>query len=835
MWGHGGRRAFVAMLVLLAVSICAPVQARLHLVKPGALPELEAGEGLLVVGVDTDMPLYRVKVRKDGAYFGGGDLRNLPKGRSLRLYALPAGRYEWAQLNPHALLYYNLRDDAEYEFVVEAGKVNYAGDLQFRGMVSAQGGLHVANRSLGVIDWLKQEHPGVYAAHRLAYTGHYPDPFPAFYRDVVQAAGREPAVDARLAPPPAPAALPLPVRTLWKDDRVLSARINAAGTLAALHLHVSEKRWDVALVDLVAGTSITLATGDTAFGDIAWGNDQVLLVPVREAGVEQVHLTWIGEPVDGRRSFQRATLARKGVVVDTLPGDERHILFASVADRGEYVVHRLDIGSPESLDKRFALRTRVNTGLEKAYQWFTDGSGRVRMALEMREGRRASADAANGDAGDPPPRRVLLYGAEGAYTEVMEIDDDEPFVPEGLSADGRVVYGITEKDRAQRELVALDPLTGKVVRTIFGKSGIDVVSAIFDAGRNVVGVRYYQGGILVSEYFDAPAIARARLLRDAFPARTVMIGDRSRDGGQMLLWVEAADQPAQLYHLDLGARRASLLEETKPGLASSALSPSTAFSFKGADGTPLEAFLTTPRTPGPHPLVVFPHGGPIGVSDTLHFDPEVQFIASLGYAVLRVNFRGSDGYGKAFREMGHRNQGAAIEDDIDAAIRHALAHYPLDATRMCAVGSSYGGYSSLMLSIRWPGRFRCAVTMAGVSDRILFFTASDSARSREVRERMEKTIGNPHTDLAAMERLSPIYQYRELKVPVMIAHGMEDMRVDPEHARRLQRMLEIDGRAPVGLYFDGEGHGLERIENIEAMWNGVAGFLQKHLGPATGG
>ena len=825
------RRTSVAGLLFLLGLTCAPVEARLHHVKPGQVPELEAGEGLLVVGVDTNMPISRVRVRKDDAVFGAGDMKDLPEGRSLRLYALPAGRYEWAQLKPFSFLTYDLRDEPEFEFVVEAGKINYAGDLQFRANTFTDSSFHVSNRGLGVIDWLQKEHASLYRDYKLSYTGHYPDPFPEFYREVVAKAKAGPAGDTSFRAPPKPGKLPLPVRSLWKEDRVLMARINPAGDLVAVHVHVSEKRWDVELVDLAAGTVSTLATSNVPFGYLSWASDGTILMPVSEAGAEEIHLARIGAAVDGKRPITRMKLPRKGIVVDTLPDDDDHILFGSVGTRNELLVHRMDISSEAALAGfQYKVRDRLNSGVADDRAWFTDGQSRLRLAIAVRDDRNPSKPAEGDEKDDAPPKkRVLMHGMDGVFREVMEIDDEEPFDPEGLSADGSLVYGITEKDRAQKDLVAFDPATGKITRTLFSKPGIDVVTALFDESHEVAGVGYYQGGLFVSEYFDAGAGAQVKLLQNSFPGKTVVVGDRSRDGKQLLVWVESGDQPAQLYHLDVGLRRASLIDETKPDLVPASLAPSKAFTFKGVDGTALEAFITLPRIAGKPPLVVFPHGGPIGVSDKLHFDPEVQFLASLGYAVLRVNYRGSDGYGKAFREMGHRKFGTAIEDDIDAATRHVVANYPVDGSRMCAVGSSYGGYSSLVMAIRWPERFRCAVSIAGVSDRILFFTASDSGRNKDVRKEMEKVVGDPRAELEAMKASSPIYHYQDLKVPVMIVHGKEDYRVDYEHARRLQRMLQIDGRPPVGLVFDKEGHGVEKIENVETMWNGIAGFLQSYL------
>jgi dipeptidyl aminopeptidase/acylaminoacyl peptidase len=224
-----------------------------------------------------------------------------------------------------------------------------------------------------------------------------------------------------------------------------------------------------------------------------------------------------------------------------------------------------------------------------------------------------------------------------------------------------------------------------------------------------------------------------------------------------------------------------------------------------------------------------PHGGPIGIRNQRTFDPEAQFIASLGYAVLQVNFRGSTGFGRAFREAGHGQLGRLIEDDIDSAIQAALAAYPLDAQRMCMVGASYGGYSSMMAALRWPQRFRCVASMAGFSDRVLQFTASDSGRSAEIRALLETFMGNPHRELDEMLATSPLYRYHELDVPLLLAHGTEDLRVDYEHTRRLVRMLELAGRPPSVVTLYGEGHAMDSPHNRERLWQALAGFLRQHL------
>ena len=324
----------------------------------------------------------------------------------------------------------------------------------------------------------------------------------------------------------------------------------------------------------------------------------------------------------------------------------------------------------------------------------------------------------------------------------------------------------------------------------------------------------YESGRLVSDFFDGHDRAIGARLREAFPDRAAVVLDRSDDGQRMLRWVDGSDQPPKLYYLDTGKRQAQLIDEAMPGLDGQTFAPTQLLRVPRAGAQPIDAFLTLPPGQGKRPLVVMAHGGPVGVADRLHFDREVQFLASLGFAVLQVNFRGSDGYGRAFREAARNQFGTGIEDDIDAALQLALANDPLDDKRMCMVGASYGGYSALVSALRWPGRFRCVVSIAGVSDRVLFFTASDGGRSADGRANMERWIGDPRKDLDQMVKTSPLYHYEQLTLPLMLVHGREDLRVDFEHTRRLVRLLNLANRTPVVQAFADEG----TVRRIRTCW-----------------
>jgi len=799
----------VVLLGLLLLAL--PLSARDFKVNPGDVPELRPGEGLVLVAVDSDLAVTSLTVSSEDKAFTGGKLQDIAPGHTAGLYVMPAGKYRWDRLNL-AWVRWSLRDEPEFAFEVKPGQISYAGDLVFRNSDS----FHVANRGLRALDWLESQHPKLLDQHGFQYVGHYPDAFPDFYRKELQAAGSAPSAkrDAQRAPP-APGELPLPVEELWRPSRLHAVAMSDSGRRVASAIREGEGLWAIDLYDLDGGTVARLVESRTPVESLVWKDDQTLLANITvEFGPPRVWIFPMG--ADGKAA-QPMMVPRAGALVDTLPGDPGHILFASAGLR-ETHVHRLDIRSAEAMEAyRFPLRERVNVGLALDFRWYTDARGKIRGAKVVRD-----------------ESVVLVHGEGGKFAEVLVLDEAGGFDPIAVTGDGRAFIGLSEKGRQQRELVEFDPASKRITRTLFAKPGVDVVNAIFNRQGDPVGARYYESGQLVSEYFDAGQQQLAGKLARAFPGKTVASLGRSASGQQSLLLVDSSDQPALVYHLDLVAGRASVLEESAPWLKEKAFAPTKALTVRSSDGLAVEAFLTLPKRPGKLPLVVMPHGGPIGVADRRHFDPEVQFMASLGYAVLQVNFRGSEGYGKAFREAGFKELGTLIEDDIDAAIEAALAGFPIDPARMCAVGASYGGYSGLMMAVRSPERFRCVVSLSGVSDRGLAFTASDTGRSEEGRAALEKIIGDPRTQPERMRETSPLFRYRELTLPVMLVHGGQDIRVDYEHTRRLVRMLGLAGRPPVTLYFEGEGHGSDDPANLRKTWDGVAGFLRQHLDGASG-
>ncbi len=616
-------------------------------------------------------------------------------------------------------------------------------------------------------------------------------------------------------PIPDPGKLPISVKDLWQPSRIQQVSLSPGGDLLVEALF-EQNAWHVDLVDLKTYTAKRLFDSPLGVEELSWAGAHVLAATLPDSfGKSVVYVIRIGDNGPKGRTFTTIKIPRSGTILDSLPDDSEHLLFESRDSDDSAVVHLLDIrGSDVSDSFQFSSSRRLDRGVSHALKWLTDGNGHLRAALARKD-----------------KVLTMYYGADGKYEPVLDLEDEDYFVPMAMSADGNLFYGLSDKDREQRDLVTFDPVAHKFT-TIFSKPGVDIENPVFGAHRRLIGADYHKNGLRVVEYFDHDNEAIAGHIAHAFPDSTVIVLDRDDGGKQLILAVERSDQPSRLYQLDVAAGKATLLEETAPWLDDQHLAPSQVVHAKGSDGMSIEAYLTLPlHASGKSPLIVYSHGGPIGVRDSIEFDPAVQLFASLGYAVLQVNFRGSDGYGRAFREAGRHHYGSLIEDDIDAATQAVLKSFPLDPDRMCVVGASYGGYSALVSAIRWPKRFRCAVSIAGVSDQLLMFTASDASESEQGLKALVKAVGDPGMDSDSLRTYAPLYRYQELTTPVMLAHGTEDARVDYEHTRRLVRMLNLAGHPPTVLTLVGEGHGGFDSKNEIALWSGVAGFLRAHLDP----
>jgi dipeptidyl aminopeptidase/acylaminoacyl peptidase len=307
---------------------------------------------------------------------------------------------------------------------------------------------------------------------------------------------------------------------------------------------------------------------------------------------------------------------------------------------------------------------------------------------------------------------------------------------------------------------------------------------------------------------------------------TVRVIDMSEDLNRWLLEVSGPTEAGGFYLYDRTAGRVSPVADMHPNVDAAALSPTQVVTYAASDGAQLWAYVTArPGSSGPRPMIVLPHGGP-EARDLYGYDAFAQFLASRGYVVVQPNFRGSAGFGRAFADAGRGQWGRRMQDDLTDAVRHMIASGAADAARVCIVGASYGGYAALAGAALTPDLYRCAVSIAGVSDlpELVYRTSSSGTAARHY---LIRSIGDPGADRAALDAISPRHLADRIRAPVLLIHGEEDDVVEIRQSELMQQAL---GRRSRLVRVPEEGHIWDEWsrEHRLAMFREVEQFLAEH-------
>jgi dienelactone hydrolase len=419
----------------------------------------------------------------------------------------------------------------------------------------------------------------------------------------------------------------------------------------------------------------------------------------------------------------------------------------------------------------------------------------------------------------------------GAPWEEFELPGfrDQSVVPQAIAADERAVLftGVREGESLDA-LFRLDLETHEVEK-LFGHAEVDIDRLVRSADHlSIVGVRVYTDK---PEYHwlvpDDPVAVTIQALQRAFPDKSVSVTSLSRDGRRGIAFVSSDVDPGHYFTIDTETMRAEHFAAIRGWIDPARMRSKEPIALSARDGLPLRGYITRPAGEGPHPLVVIPHGGPHQVRDDWAFDPEVQLLASRGYAVLQVNFRGSSGYGMDFEAAGYREWGGRIQDDIADATRWTVEKGIAEEGRICIFGSSFGGYSALMSAMREPRLYQCVVAFAGVYDLELMFSSGDIPRSRLGLTYLEEVLGR---NISLLRENSPVSHAERLEAPVLLIHGRDDWRADVSHARSMKAALENAQKPHEWVELRREGHGIYDEDLRKETYERILAFLGQHLG-----
>lgn len=410
-------------------------------------------------------------------------------------------------------------------------------------------------------------------------------------------------------------------------------------------------------------------------------------------------------------------------------------------------------------------------------------------------------------------------------------EGEREVIPVGLTPDERRLLVLAYGGKNTLGLHEWDDRSNAVGREVFVHPDYDVTELLNDPlTGDLVAVAYEENGEVRYHYFDEYRDRYLGRLPAEWRRESIAVENGSADRQVLVLLDASATNPGDFYVRDRSGK-VVLVGRKGENVARDGLSPVESFRVKSTDGMEVEAFLTLPMSStGTAPLVVMPHGGPVGVRDSRTYDALNQYLASWGFAVLQVNYRGSSGRGLEFEVSARKQWARGIEDDIAAAVEHAMKQSAIDQDRLCIAGGSYGGFSALASVIRDRDRYRCAISINGVSDVLLQFDSSDSADDESASEWRTKYIGDPETERDELIGISPVYRVDQISVPTLVIQGAKDRRVDPDHAHRLALMFELYGKPYEMLEIEDAEHVPDRDQWI-VIARTMRRFLTEHLTP----
>jgi dipeptidyl aminopeptidase/acylaminoacyl peptidase len=352
-------------------------------------------------------------------------------------------------------------------------------------------------------------------------------------------------------------------------------------------------------------------------------------------------------------------------------------------------------------------------------------------------------------------------------------------------------------------------------------------SLIYDANdKDVIGISGLENG--GTHFFD-PELAKIQSRIDkALPNTQNYLYSLTSDKNRFIVFSTGATESGTYY---LGQRSPLKLEAIAlkyKNLAPNILSPVTPVEYKSRDGLTIEAFLTLPKNkPAKNlPTLMFPHGGPIA-RDNAAFDYWTQFFANRGYAVLQMNFRGSAGQGLSHRNAGLAKWGKEMQDDIEDGARYLIEKGIADQKAIAIVGASYGGYAALMGAVKTPDFYRCAISVAGVSN--VYELVLDNRAFWMSYNVVDEQIG---TGAKNLKDISPVNQVDKIKVPILLIHGEDDRQVDIKHSIQMRDNLLKAGKQVEFLSLPAEDHYLSNEKNRIDTFKAMDTFLGKCL-PTT--
>lgn len=497
-----------------------------------------------------------------------------------------------------------------------------------------------------------------------------------------------------------------------------------------------------------------------------------------------------------------------GIINDLEDNDDEMIIQMNLRDHRYFDVYRINVNTGEL---KMIVENPGNISL-----WVTDWEGHLHLASTT-DG--VSTSLIYRRTENEPFRTILTTNfKESLYPLFFSFDD------------ANVIYAASNIGRDKTSLIKYDLLKNQELEVIYQHPEVDVYELQYSKMKKAITGVMFVTDKRRHHFFDNDRKELQKFLQQKLPGYEVTVASMNRAEDRVLVRTFSDKSFGAFYFYDLKTQEFSKLADVSPWLDEQHMADMQPIKYRSRDGLIIHGYLTLPKGLEAKnlPVIVNPHGGP-WKRNVWEFNPEAQFLANRGYAVLQVNFRGSDGYGREFLERGFKQWGQGMQNDITDGVKWLVEQGIADSQRVGIYGYSFGGYAALAGLTFTPELYACGIDYAGLSD-LLVYLNSIPPYWEQYRQMLNEMVGDPEIDKAMLEAASPIFHVDKIRAPMFVAQGANDPRVPRADTDRLVEALKARHIEVTYMVKENEGHGFKNEENRFDFYREMESFLAKHLG-----
>lgn len=541
-----------------------------------------------------------------------------------------------------------------------------------------------------------------------------------------------------------------------------------------------------------------------------WPNDEQIVYLKDTGGDENYRLYVAG--IDGSNNVCLTDF--EGVrtqIIDDLP-EQKDLLIIGLNKRNPQVF------DPYRLNLKTGEMEMIAENPGNIQGWMLDHDGQLRVAM-------AIVDGVN---------QAFLYRPteKDEWQTILTTNFKEGFSPQFFTFDNKNIIGTSNIGRDKSAVVEFDPETGKEVKMMYKNDDYDVSQVSYSRKRKVITTASYTSWKRERYFFDSKSEEMFKKLQAHLNGYEIAISSSNDDETIYIVRTYSDKSLGAYYIYDAEKDEIEKIVEVSPWIDENEMANQLAVSYTSRDGLKIHGYLTLPKgytieNAKNLPVVINPHGGP-WARDSWGFNPEIQFLANRGFAVMQMNFRGSTGYGRQFWETSFKKWGQEMQNDVTDGTKWLIEKGIANPDKIAIYGGSYGGYATLMGLVREPDLYTAGVDYVGVSN-LFTFMKTIPPYWKPMLDMMYEMVGDPDSDSLMMRENSPVYQVDKIEAPLFIAQGANDPRVNKDESDQMVEAMKSRGIDVEYLVKENEGHGFRNEENRFEFYRSMESFLNRQL------